>query len=63
MAMFTPENQLRNMLQNQAARSLGNNTDPLTRMVALNTLMQTQQQQNDSLWLEDNWLDDNNLFG
>lgn len=63
MAMFTPENQLRNMLQNQAAQSLGNNTDPLTRMVALNTLMQTQQQQKDSLWLEDNWLDDNNLFG
>lgn len=63
MAMFTPENQLRNMLQNQAAQSLSNNTDPLTRMVALNTLMQTQQQQNDSLWLEDNWLDDNNLFG
>lgn len=63
MAMFTPENQLRNMLQNQAAQSLGNNTDPLTRMVALNTLMQTQRQQKDSLWLEDNWLDDNNLFG
>lgn len=63
MAMFTPENQLRNMLQNQAAQSLGNNTDPLTRMVALNTLMQTQQQQNDSLWLEDNWLNDNNFFG
>ena len=63
MAMFTPENQLRNMLQNQAAQSLVNSTDPLTRMVALNTLMQTQQQQNDSLWLEDNWLDDNNLFG
>jgi hypothetical protein len=63
MAMFTPENQLRNMLQNQAAQSLVNSTDPLTRMVALNTLMQTQQQQKDSLWLEDNWLDDNNLFG
>lgn len=63
MAMFTPQNQLRNMLQNQAAQSLTNSTDPLTRMVALNTLMQTQQQQQDSLWLEDNWLDDNNLFG
>lgn len=67
MAMFTPENQLRNMLQNQAAQSMVNSTDPLTRMVALNSLMQTQprqnQRQNNSLWLEDNWLDDNNIFG
>ena len=67
MSMFIPENQLRNMLQNQAAQSLVNSTDPLTRMVALNSLMQTQprqnQHQNNSLWLEDNWLDDNNLFG
>lgn len=67
MSMFVPENQLRNMLQNQAAQSLVNSTDPLTRMVALNSLMQTQprqnQRQNNSLWLEDNWLDDNNIFG
>ena len=63
MAMFTPENQLRNMLQNQAAQSLVNNTDPLTRMVALNSLMRTQPKQHDNLWLEDNWPDDNNLFG
>lgn len=67
MSMFIPENQLRNMLQNQAAQSLVNSTDPLTRMVALNSLMQTQprqnQRQNNSLWLEDNWLDDNNIFG
>ena len=64
MSMFIPENQLRNMLQNQAAQSMINSTDPLTRMVALNSLMQTQpQRQQDSLWLEDNWLDDNNLFG
>ncbi len=67
MSMFIPENQLRNMLQNQAAQSMVNSTDPLTRMVALNSLMQTQprqnQRQNNSLWLEDNWLDDNNLFG
>lgn len=67
MSMFIPENQLRNMLQNQAAQSMVNSTDPLTRMVALNSLMQTQprqnQRQNNSLWLEDNWLDDNNIFG
>lgn len=67
MSMFIPENQLRNMLQNQAAQSMVNSNDPLTRMVALNSLMQTQprqnQRQNNSLWLEDNWLDDNNIFG
>ena len=51
------------MLQNQAAQSLVNNTDPLTRMVALNSLMRTQPKQQDNLWLEDNWLDDNNIFG
>lgn len=55
------------MLQNQAAQSLVNSTDPLTRMVALNSLMQTQPRQNqlqgDNLWMADNWLDDNNLFG
>ena len=63
MSMFIPENQLRNMLQNQATQSMINSPDPLTRMVALNSLMQTQpQRQQNSLWLEDNWLDDNNLF-
>lgn len=63
MSMFIPENQLRNMLQNQAAQSMLNSTDPLTRMVALSSLLQTQpQQQQNSLWIEDNWLDDNNLF-
>jgi hypothetical protein len=62
--MFIPENQLRNMLQNQAAQSMLNSTDPLTRMVALNSLMQTQPQRQQNVnWLEDNWLDDNNLFG
>ncbi len=41
-----------------------NSTDPLTRMVALNSLMQTQPQRQQNVnWLEDNWLDDNNLFG
>jgi hypothetical protein len=64
MSMFIPENQLRNMLQNQAAQSMLNSTDPLTRMVALNSLMQTQPQRQQNVnWLEDNWLDDNNLFG
>ena len=62
--MFIPENQLRNMLQNQAAQSMINSLDPLTRMVALNSLMQTQPQRQQNVnWLEDNWLDDNNLFG
>ena len=51
------------MLQNQATQSMINSPDPLTRMVALNSLMQTQpQRQQNSLWLEDNWLYDNNLF-
>ena len=50
------------MLQNQAAQSLVNSPDPLTRMVALNSLLQTQPKQQNGLWLEDNWLDDNNLF-
>jgi hypothetical protein len=64
MSLFIPENQLRNMLQNQAAQSMLNSTDPLTRMVALNSLMQTQPQRQQNVnWLEDNWLDDNNLFG
>ena len=64
MSMFIPENQLRNMLQNQAAQSMINSPDPLTRMVALNSFMQTQPQRQQNVnWLEDNWLDDNNLFG
>jgi len=42
MAMFIPPQQLRNMMQNQAIKTLSESTDPTARMIALNTLAQTQ---------------------
>jgi len=66
MAMFTPKSQLRDMLQHQAAQGMINNHDPLTKMVALKTLIQTQTPPNpaslDSLWMDRNWLKDDDLF-
>ena len=62
MAMFTPKNQLRNMLQNQAAQTVIDSRDPLTRIAALNTLIQTQGGNLADSLFDDNWLDDDNLF-
>lgn len=42
MAMFIPRQQLQNMLQAQANQVLANSTDPTARMIALNTLANTQ---------------------
>ena len=44
MAMFIPRQQLNDMLQAQAVQTLSNSTDPTARLIALNTLANTQQQ-------------------
>lgn len=42
MTMFIPRQQLQNMIQGQALQVLSNSTDPTARMIALNSLQQTQ---------------------
>ena len=42
MTMFIPRDQLNNMLQAQANQVLCNSTDPTARLIALNTLANTQ---------------------
>ena len=42
MTMFIPRQQLQNMIQGQALQILSNSTDPTARMIALNSLQQTQ---------------------
>jgi len=59
MGLFTPRNQLRNMLdaevgQALCGRSNGNNGN-LTRIAALSSLLNQPQQ---GSYLADNWLDD-----
>lgn len=61
MAMFTPRNQIRNMLENQAAQSLINNSSRLEQMFGLFVLSQQEQRQND-LTIKDNWLSDDDLW-
>jgi hypothetical protein len=60
MAMFTPRNQLRNMLENQATQSQINNPSRLEQMFGLFILNQQAQRQND-LTVKDNWLNDDDL--
>jgi hypothetical protein len=60
MAMFTPRNQIRNMLENQAAQSQINNLSRLEQMFGLFILNQQAQRQND-LTVKDNWLNDDDL--
>ncbi len=60
MAMFTPKNQLRNMLQNQAAQSQINNKSGLEQMLGLFILSQQSDSQKD-LYIENNWLADDDL--
>jgi hypothetical protein len=60
MAMFTPRNQIRNMLENQAAQSQINNPSRLEQMFGLFILSQQVQRQND-LTVKDNWLNDDDL--
>jgi hypothetical protein len=64
MAMFTPRNQLRNMLDWEASRTLlSNTTQPanLNRIIGLSSLLHQQQHhpQVQDNWLADSWLDDN----
>ena len=61
MAMFTPRNQLRNMLENQVAQSQINNPSRLEQMFGLFILNQQAQRQND-LTVKDNWLNDDDLW-
>lgn len=61
MAMFTPRNQIRNMLENQASQSLINNSNRLEQMFGLFVLSQQEQRQND-LTVQDNWLSDDDLW-
>ena len=44
MAMFIPRQQLNDMVQAQAVQTLSNSTDPTARLIALNTLTNTQPQ-------------------
>lgn len=44
MTMFIPRQQLNDMLQAQANQVLCNSTDPTARLIALNTLANTQPQ-------------------
>lgn len=61
MAMFTPRNQLRNMLESQAAQSQLNNPSKLEQMFGLFVLSQQEQRQND-LTIKDNWLSEDDLW-
>lgn len=61
MAMFTPRNQIRNMLDYQAAKSQINNPSSLEQMFGLFILSQQRQTQRD-LNLPDNWMDDSDLW-
>ena len=61
MAMFTPQNQIRNMLESQAAQSQINNHSRLEQMFGLFILSQQGRRQND-LTVKDNWLSDDDLW-
>jgi hypothetical protein len=61
MAMFTPQNQIRNMLESQAAQSQINNPSRLEQMFGLFILSQQGRHQND-LTVKDNWLSDDDLW-
>ena len=49
MTMFIPRQQLNNMLQAQANQVLRNSTDPTARLIALNTLANTQPRRSTDL--------------
>jgi hypothetical protein len=61
MAMFTPQNQIRNMLESQAAQSQINSPSRLEQMFGLFILSQQGRRQND-LTVKDNWLSDDDLW-
>jgi len=61
MAMFTPRNQIRNMLENQAAQSQINNPSALEQMFGLFILSQQERARRD-LKIPDNWMDDSDLW-
>jgi hypothetical protein len=61
MAMFTSQNQIRNMLESQAAQSQINNPSRLEQMFGLFILSQQGRRQND-LTVKDNWLSDDDLW-
>ena len=62
MAMFTPRNQLRNMLDAEINRALTAGPNQananLGRIAALQALIQ-QPRPGDNLYVADNWLNDN----
>lgn len=63
MAMFTPDNQLRNMLQSQAMQTQIRSTNPFEKMLGLYMQQQTQEHaRRQGLYVRDNWLDDTDLW-
>lgn len=60
MAMFTPRNQLQDMLNAEVNQALCGRAD-IGKMIALNSLMNNQAQPQQHIadnWLDDNWLND-----
>ena len=65
MALFTPKNQLRNMLDAEIGQALCGRAD-IGKMIALNSMLNQpqhqpglHQQQNIGVnWMNDNWLND-----
>lgn len=61
MALFTPQNQVRNMLDAQIGQALCGRGD-LTKIAALSSLVHQAPQPGNNLFVEDNWLDDDDLW-
>lgn len=61
MSLFTPRNQVRNMLDAEIGQAFCGRGD-LTRIAAASALMNNGNQLQNNLFLEDNWLDDDDLW-
>lgn len=59
--LFTPRNQVRNMLDAEIGQALCGRGD-LTKMVALSALANQGNQARNNLFIEDNWMDDDDLW-
>lgn len=62
MAFFTPSNQVRNMLDAEIGQALCGRPDVAKLLSLSNLANQVQHQQQNNLWVEDNWLDDCDAF-
>jgi hypothetical protein len=59
--LFTPRNQVRNMLDAEIGQALCGRGD-LTKLTALSALMNNSNQGRNNLVIEDNWMDDDDSF-